>query len=58
MNANLGQRFGEGQRGFLAGAEQRRLAPGRQVVQAQLAFSGDFGLFLMHIQAEGTAVQL
>ena len=45
VNANLGQRFGEGQRGFLAGAEQRRLPPCRQMVQAQLALAGNFGLF-------------
>jgi hypothetical protein len=57
VNANLGQRFGEGQRGFFAGAEQRGLAPGRQMIQAQLALAGDFGLFEC-ISRERTAVQL
>jgi hypothetical protein len=28
------------------------------MVQAQLALAGNFGLFRVHIQAEGTAVQL
>ena len=58
MNTNLGQRFGEGQRGFLAGAEERGFAPGRQMVQAQLALTGNLYINRVHLQAEGAAVQL
>src|SRR6187402_277920 len=58
VGGNLGQGFGPGQAGAFARRKQVRFAPDGHVVQAQRALAVDGGALYVHVDAEGTAVDL
>ncbi|MCY1313531.1 hypothetical protein D9M70_640610 [compost metagenome] len=58
MRRDIGQHLGPRQRGPLAWLEQRRFAPDRDMVKAELSLAMDARLLDVHVQAEGTAIEL